>query len=246
MLSIPAKVTLPSVPLPAPLIVRLLAPVSELATLSESVPVLPSTLIVDVEALLTVKASVPPWPLTVSKPLKVVLPPLVPAEVPAPLPDTVMVLLAPSRLRVSVPSPPARLVTLPPSLIVAVSLPAPRSIVSKPLTVRLLSRVVVPLLATESVLTPLVALRLSMSLPPTRLSKPLTAPVMIAVDPMTTPPAAVEVALSRLTVTGLAYPAKVRVSLVPLPKATAPTILEPVLLISKVLAPLPRATSLDI
>ena len=119
------------------------------------------------------------------------------------------------------PAPPARLVTLPPLLIVAVSLPEPRSIVplkapeivavsalasvlaprlivSKPLTVRLVSSVVVPPAATFKVLVPLCALRLSLPLPPTRLSTPLTVPLIPVA-----PPAAVEVALLRLTVTAL-------------------------------------------
>ena len=60
MFSIPENVTLPSVPLPAPLIVRLLSVLSVPATLNESAPVPPSTEIVVLEALLTVKASVPP------------------------------------------------------------------------------------------------------------------------------------------------------------------------------------------
>ena len=119
------------------------------------------------------------------------------------------------------PAPPARLVTLPPLLIVAVSLPEPRSIVplkepeivavsalasvlaprlivSKPLTVRLVSSVVVPPAATFKVLAPLCALRLSLPLPPTRLTTPLTVPLIPVA-----PPAAVEVALLRLTVTAL-------------------------------------------
>ncbi len=110
---------------------------------------------------------------------------------------------------------------LPPSLIVAVSLPSPRStvplkvpeivvvsllaselaprlIVSKPLTVRLLSSVVVPPESTVRLLTPLVALRVSLPLPPTTLSKPLTVPLIPVV-----PFAPVDVALLRLTVTGL-------------------------------------------
>ena len=111
--------------------------------------------------------------------------------------------------------------TLPPLLIVAVSLPAPRSIVplkppeivavsvleselaprlivSKPLTVRLVSSVVVPPAATLKVLGPLCALRVSLPLPPTTLSKPTVVPLMPVA-----PPAAVEVAPLRLTVTGL-------------------------------------------
>ena len=59
MLSIPEKLTLPRLPLPEPLIVRLLAALSVPATLSESVPLPPSRLIVVLEALFTVKASVP-------------------------------------------------------------------------------------------------------------------------------------------------------------------------------------------
>ena len=77
---------------------------------------------------------------------------------------------------------------------------APRLMVSKPLTVRLESRVVVPPLATEMLLTPPAALRVSvLPLPPTRLSKPLTAPVIPVA-----PAAAVEVAVLRITVTALA------------------------------------------
>ena len=91
MLSMPEKVTLPSLPLPAPLIVRVLAPLSELATLNESVPLPPSRLIVELEALFTVKASVPSRPLTVSNPEKVVAVPLLTELVPAPVPVTVMV-----------------------------------------------------------------------------------------------------------------------------------------------------------
>ena len=90
MFSIPENDTLPRVPLPAPLIVRLLAAVSE-PTLNESVPLAPSRLIVVDEALLTVKASVPSRPFTVSKPEKVVVPPLLPNVVPLPVPVTVMV-----------------------------------------------------------------------------------------------------------------------------------------------------------
>ena len=75
--------------------------------------------------------------------------------------------------------------------------------VSKPLTVRLESRVVVPPLATEILLTPLVALRVSvLPLPPIRVSKPVVVPVMPVA-----PAAAVEVAELRLTVTALALPA---------------------------------------
>ena len=148
-----------------------------------------------------------------------VVPPLVPAVVPAPVPVTVMVLSTASRLRVSVPPPPARLVTLPPLLMVAVSVPSPRSIVplkapemeavsaltselaprlivSKPLTVRLVSRVVVPLLATEMLLTPDWALRVSLPLPPMIFSTPVRVPVMPVA-----PAAAVDVAELRLTVT---------------------------------------------
>ena len=91
MLSIPANVTLTRLPLPAPLIVRLLAVVSVFATLSESVPVPPSRLMVEVEALFSVKASVPARPFTVSKPEKVVVPPVLPKLVPAPVPVTVIV-----------------------------------------------------------------------------------------------------------------------------------------------------------
>ena len=91
MLSMPEKVTLPRLPLPAPLIVRLLAVLSLLATLSESVPLPPSRLIVELEALLTVKASSPARPLTVSKPEKVVAVPLLTELVPLPVPVTVMV-----------------------------------------------------------------------------------------------------------------------------------------------------------
>ena len=222
MLSMPEKVTLPRVPPPAPVIEMLLPVLSDPATLNESVPLPPLIVMVDVEALLTVKASVPSRPLMVSKLEKVVLPPLLPAVVPAPVPVTVMVLSAASRLRVSVPLPPTREVTEPPLLMVAVSLPSPRSTVplkapekvavsalasllaprlmfSKALTVRLVSRVVTPPLATEMLLTPALALRVSLPLPPTKFSKPLTAPVMAVA-----PAAAVEVAELRLTVTALA------------------------------------------
>ena len=91
MLSIPEKVTLPSVPLPAPLIERLFAEPSVPATQSESVPVPPSIVMVELEALLTVNLSVPPRPLTVSNPEKVVAVPLLTELVPAPVPVTVMV-----------------------------------------------------------------------------------------------------------------------------------------------------------
>ena len=90
MLSIPEKVTLPRVPLPAPLIVRLLAAVSE-PTLNESVPLPPARLIVVDVTLLTVKPSSPAKPFTVSKPEKVVVPPLLPNVVPLPVPVTVVV-----------------------------------------------------------------------------------------------------------------------------------------------------------
>ena len=134
--------------------------------------------------------------------------------------------MALSRLRVSLPAPPTRLVTLPPLLIVAVSAPSPRSIVplkapeivavsalaselaprlivSKVLTVRLVSSVVVPLLATEIALAPLVALRMSLlPLPPISVSKPVVVPVIPVA-----PAAAVEVGPFRLTVTALELPA---------------------------------------
>ena len=60
MFSTLAKLTPPRVPPPAAERERLLTAVSELATLSESVPVPPSIVMVEVEALLMVKASVPP------------------------------------------------------------------------------------------------------------------------------------------------------------------------------------------
>ena len=91
MLSMAEKVMEPRVPPPAEERARVLAAVSELATLRESVPLPPPIVMVEVEALLMVKASLPSRPFTVSKPEKVVVPPLLPAEVPAPVPVTVMV-----------------------------------------------------------------------------------------------------------------------------------------------------------
>ena len=91
MLSIPANVTVPRLPLPAPLIVRLLLPRSLLATLRESEPLPPSIVMVELAALLSVKPSLPARPFTVSKPEKVVVPPVLPKLVPAPVPVTVIV-----------------------------------------------------------------------------------------------------------------------------------------------------------
>ena len=207
-------------PPPTPERVRLLLAESVLATCKVSVPAPPSRVMVVLATPFTVVVSLPPPRLMVSKLVKLVVP-----SVPLPLPDIVTLLFAPSKLRVSLPNPPARLVALPPVLIVASSLPAPRSteplkaaekvavsllvselaarlMVSNPLTVRLESSVMVPLLATLRLLTPLVALRESLPLPPTRLSKPVTVPLMPVA-----PPEAMELALSSVTDTALLEPA---------------------------------------
>ena len=100
---------------------------------------------------------------------------------------------------VSLPSPRSTVALKEPEIVAVSALAselAPRLIVSKPLTVRLLSRVVMPPEATFRLFTPLVALRVSVPLPPTRLSKPVTDPEMpVAVD--------ADVALLRLTDTAL-------------------------------------------
>ena len=196
-----------TLPPSAPLRVRELAELLVLRVSVPAPParfvVLPPVLIVAVslpsprstepaKALLKLALSSPPSRFTVSKLVKLVDWPL-----PDPLAPKLRLFAEALKLRVSLSLPPAMLPAEPPLSSVTLSLPAPRSMVplkppcrldvstpaprlmvSKPLSVRLASRFATPPLETVKLLLPAWAVRLSLPLPPTKTSKPETLPPM--------------------------------------------------------------------